>query len=139
VAVRSGGGESTQPGGGSSQSGGASTKKAAREYKAATDKLASALEKYSERLREDAESGNTEAIKSDASGLRDVYYEFDGEVRKIKVPPELQADLNRVLEGDRTIIGDLDAFAAATSDSERGGCSTVSRRTCPSRPRLSWR
>ncbi len=105
--------------GGASQSGGANARQAKRKFDSAATKLARSLTRFGSRTKEDAEAGNMAAIDANAGQLRDAYYRFDEKVRKIKMPPSVQNDVNRVLESNGAVIGELDAYAAATSESEK--------------------
>jgi Domain of unknown function (DUF4333) len=102
-----------------SQAGSADGRRAAREFDAAYTQLANAHSRYSSRVTKDAEAGNIAAIDADMSKLRDDYYRFDGEIRKIKMPSAVRTEYYRVLENDRAVIADLDAYAAATSKAEK--------------------
>ena len=66
----------------------------------------------------DYKAGNLAAVKADASQFRDVIFEFDADVRKIKFLPDKQSDVNEMLEGDRTIIAELDAIGSANTRGE---------------------
>ena len=105
--------------GGTSQSGSGDARRAAREFDAAYTKLGNAHARFSSQIQKDAKAGNVAAIDADMSKLRDDYYRFDGEIRKIKMPSAVRTDYYRVLEADRSVIADLDAYAAATSRREK--------------------
>ena len=61
----------------------------------------------------DARARNLQALKADTSQFRDVIFNFDGKVRRIHFPPARQTDVNAALEGNRTIIAELDAMGSA--------------------------
>ena len=71
--------------------------------------------RFFKQVAQDARAENLSAVKADASQFRDAVFEFDGEVRKIEFPSSLQSDVNRLLEGDRTLIAELDAMGEADS------------------------
>lgn len=70
------------------------------------------------RVAKDAKAVNLSAVKADVSRFRDVVFEFDAEVRKIKFPASIQADVNKMLEGDRSIVAELDGMGEASSFQE---------------------
>ncbi|MEA2352049.1 MAG: hypothetical protein QOJ14_463 [Thermoleophilaceae bacterium] len=70
-------------------------------------------QKFLKRVAADAKAVNLAAVKSDVSQFRDVVFNFDADVRKIKFPSSIQEDVNKMLEGDRSIIAELDAMGAA--------------------------
>jgi hypothetical protein len=68
--------------------------------------------RFLKQVIQDANARNFQAIKADVSQFRDVIFNFDAEIRKIKFPPAFQTDVNAMLEGDRTSIAELDAMGA---------------------------
>jgi hypothetical protein len=104
---------------GGKQEGGADPEQARREYISALEKWRSGVKRYASRMEEDAEARNISGIEADVRGWRDTFYEFDGSLRRIQMPAQVRPDLNRVLEMDRTLIGDFDAFGAAGSRPEQ--------------------
>ena len=101
------------------RSGDAGASQAASEYDAAYAKLGKAHRRFSSQVRKDAKAGNVAAIDADMSELRDDYYRFDGEIRRIQMPSAVRNEYYRVLESNRSVIADLDAYAAAGSRSEK--------------------
>jgi hypothetical protein len=71
--------------------------------------------RFFKQVAADAKAKNLAAVKADASQFRDVVFNFDAEARKIKFPPSIQTDVNGMLEGDRTIIAELDAMGGANT------------------------
>ena len=61
----------------------------------------------------DARARNLQALKADTSQFRDVIFNFDAKIRNIHFPPARQTDVNLALEGNRTIIAELDAMGSA--------------------------
>jgi hypothetical protein len=61
----------------------------------------------------DSKARNFAAVKADVSQFRDVIFNFDAAVRKIKFPPSITTDVNKMLEGDRTTIAELDAMGSS--------------------------
>jgi hypothetical protein len=69
--------------------------------------------RFLKQVIQDSKARNFQAIKADVSQFRDVIFNFDADARKIKFPPSLQTEVNKMLEGDRTIIAELDAMGAS--------------------------
>jgi hypothetical protein len=70
--------------------------------------------RFLKQVTADSKARNIAAVKADVSQFRDVIFNFDAAVRKIKFPPAKQTDVNAMLEGDRTTIAELDAMGATT-------------------------
>jgi hypothetical protein len=70
--------------------------------------------RFFKQVAADAKARNFAAVKADVSQFRDVIFNFDAAVRKIKFPPSIQTDVNAMLEGDRTVIAELDAMGSST-------------------------
>ncbi|MEA2398406.1 MAG: hypothetical protein QOK25_1962 [Thermoleophilaceae bacterium] len=69
--------------------------------------------RFFKQVAADAKARNFAAVKADVSQFRDVIFNFDAEVRKIQFPPSIQTDVNAMLEGDRTLIAELDAMGSS--------------------------
>ena len=74
--------------------------------------------RFRRRVLEDIKARNLAAVKGDFSQFRDAVFAFDGQVRKIDVPASARADVNTLLEANRTEIADLDAVGSAQDFSE---------------------
>ena len=70
--------------------------------------------RFLKQVAADSRGRNIAAVKADVSQFRDVIFNFDAAVRKIKFPPAKQTDVNAMLEGDRTTIAELDAMGSTT-------------------------
>ena len=66
--------------------------------------------RFFSQVTQDSKARNFTAVQADVSQFRDVIFNFDASVRKIHFAPSLQADVNAMLEGDRTSIAELDAM-----------------------------
>jgi hypothetical protein len=104
----SGGASSSTSGDTSSSSGGDADAK--EKLQTLGSDFNSGQRRFLKQVAADAKAQNLAAVKADASQFRDVLFEFDADVRKIKFPPSLQEDVNEMLEGDRTMIAELDAM-----------------------------
>jgi hypothetical protein len=69
--------------------------------------------RFYKQVAADSRARNFAAVKADVSQFRDVIFNFDAAIRKIKFPPAKQADVNAMLEGNRTAIAELDAMGSA--------------------------
>ena len=72
-----------------------------------------AQSRFLRRVAADARAQNLTAVKADASQFRDAVFAFDASVRKVHVSAAKQSQVNAVLAGTRTIIGELDAIGSA--------------------------
>ena len=73
---------------------------------------------FTSRADPDARAGNIAAFQGDAAQYRTAVFNFDGAIRKIQFPSTLQADVNSVLDANKTLIADLDAVGSAKTLSE---------------------
>jgi hypothetical protein len=97
----------------------AAVKTANQQFQAAVDEVNTARNRYTTRADADAKAGNIPAFQGDAAQYRTAVFNFDvGSVRKIQFPPELQTDVNSVLDATKTLVADLDAIGAAHGISE---------------------
>jgi hypothetical protein len=96
----------------------ASAQQAKQEFQAALLTETAGRAKFLARERTDARAANTAALKGDAAEYRTVVFDFDGAIRKIQLPDSVKADLNAVLDANKTLISDLDAIGETTTVSE---------------------
>jgi hypothetical protein len=73
---------------------------------------------FLKRVAADAKAVNLSAVKADVSQFRDTLFDFDAEVRKIEFPDAIATDVNKMLEGNRTMIAELDGMGEASDFTE---------------------
>src|SRR5436309_7580890 len=71
-----------------------------------------AQSRFLRRVASNARAQNLPAVKTDASQFRDAVFEFDANVGKVHLDPSKQTQVNALLEGNRTLIGELDAISS---------------------------
>jgi hypothetical protein len=84
-------------------------------YNQASEEVNDAIDTFKARVQDDLDAGNLEAVKVDASTLRDAVFDFDATLREIPFPDSLVEDVNALLDANGTVIEDLDGIGEATS------------------------
>src|SRR5205823_2144596 len=81
----------------------AAIKAANQQFQSEVTVVNAARNTFTSRADPDARAGNIAAFQGDAAQYRTAVFNFDGAIRKIQFPSTLQADVNSVLDANKTL------------------------------------